>query len=95
MNMKWTDYDPEWLAILAETQVPEEHWLPDAIRRCTRCLVSSKAYIHFVPPENANQPGADWQYERSIILEDEKEGELVLDILKGYRVGGVEFLARI
>jgi hypothetical protein len=45
-----------------------------------------------VSPENANKPGAEWQFERSIVLEDPKEGELVLDILKGNRVGGIEFL---
>jgi hypothetical protein len=90
--MKWDEYNPEWLAKLAEEQVPEETWLPSALRQCTRYSIGSKAYYHFVSPENANKPGAEWQFERSIVLEDPKEGELVLDILKGNRVGGIEFL---
>jgi hypothetical protein len=36
--MVWEEYDPEWLAQLAEQQRPNESWLPDAIRRCTRLL---------------------------------------------------------
>lgn len=93
--MKWEKYDPEWLAKLAEEQVPEEPWLPKALRQCTEYLIESKAYYHFVSPENANQPGAEWQIVTNIILKDPKVGDLVLDILKGRRVGGVEFLNRL
>lgn len=95
MKKKWQDYDPEWLAVLAEAQVPEEQWLPAALRQINRCLVEGEAYTYFVSPENANQPGAEWQFDENIILEDEKEGDLVLDILKGHRVGGIEFLSRL
>ena len=95
MKMEWKEYDPEWLAVLAEAQVPEEIWLPDALRKCTKCSVESTAYTRFVSSENPNQPGSDWQFDDNIILEDEKEGDLVLDILKGHRVGGVEFLSKL
>ena len=95
MKTKWKDYDPEWLAVLAEAQVPKEPWLPDAIRRCTRHSAESKAYYHFVSSENANQPEAEWQFDTNIILEDPNEGQLVLDILKGNRVGGLEFVDKI
>ncbi len=95
MKIKWRKYDPEWLAKLAEAQVPEEVWLPEALKKCTKYSIESKAYYHFVSPENANQPGAEWQFETNIILGDPKEGDLVLDILKGHRVGGVEFLSRL
>lgn len=88
-------YNPEWLARLAEKQMPAESWLPEALRKCTVYSVESAASYHFASPENANKPGAEWQFERNIILNDEKEGDLVLDILKGNRVGGVEFLNRI
>ena len=93
--MEWKEYDSEWLARLAEEQVPEKHWLPSALRKCTQHSKRSEAYYYFVSPENANQPGAEWQFETSITLGDEKEGALVLDILNGNRVGGVEFLKRL
>jgi len=95
MKMEWKDYDPEWLAALAGVQVPEEPWLPDAIRQCTRCSVKSEAYTYFVSPENANEPGAEWQFDVNIILEDDKQGDVVLDVLKGHRVGGIEFLSKL
>ena len=50
--------------------------------------------LYFVDPRRPNQPGSDWQFEENIILEHPTEGDLVLDILKGHRVGGVEFLGR-
>ena len=55
----------------------------------------SRARRTLVSSENPNQPGSDWQFDDNIILDDEKEGDLVLDILKGYRVGGVEFLSKL
>jgi hypothetical protein len=39
--------------------------------------------------------GSQWQFDENIILEDLERGDLVLDILTGQRVGGVEFLAEL
>jgi hypothetical protein len=39
--------------------------------------------------------GSEWQFDHNVILTDETEGTLVLDILKGNRVGGIEFLKRL
>jgi hypothetical protein len=49
----------------------------------------SRAYVHFV------DPNADWQFVRNVILHCPTEGELVLDILTGNRVGGIEFVDRL
>lgn len=93
--MDWKEYDPEWLAKLAEQQRPEEPWLPKAIRKCTKYREESEAYYYFVSDENPNEEGADWQFAYNIVLEDEKEGDIVLDILKDKRIGGIEFISRI
>ena len=93
--MNWKEYNPEWLAELAEEQYPEYEWLPDALRKCVKHSVESEAYYHFVSPKNANKPGAEWQFEDNIVLEHSVEGDVVLDILKGNRVGGVEFINKI
>jgi len=94
-NMEWKDYDPEWLARLAEQQEPDQPWLPDAIRKCTKYHSESDAYYHFVSADNPNQEGSEWQFDYNIILEDEKEGDIVLDVLKDKRIGGIEFISRI
>lgn len=93
--MDWKPYDPAWLVAWVRDHVPAEPWLPDALARCTRAADGGRAYLYFVDPAGANQPGAEWQLERSLTLYHPREGTLVLDVLAGSRVGGIEFLARL
>lgn len=87
----WRPYDPTWLVALARTQLPEEPWLPDALAKCTKAS-GDIPQIHFVNPHRPNRPGSEWQFERNLELEDPEHGMLVLDVLKGNRIGAVEFL---
>ena len=93
--MKWQKYDPEWLVVLAEEQLPEEAWLPTALRACTSYSVESKSYYYFVNREDVRRRGTEWQFKRNLFLHDKKEGELVLDVLEHQKIGGLEFLARL
>lgn len=93
--MEWKPYDPAWLADWVRANVPEEPWLADALARCTRAMDGGRAYVYFVDPADANQPGAAWQLDRTLTLHHPREGTLVLDVLTGGRVGGIEFLARL
>jgi len=93
--MGWEAYNPEWLARLAELQASQLPWLPEALRTCTRCFRGSDAYYYFVSPRNPNMPGSEWRHDRSVVMVDGEQGTIVLDILKGNRVGGVEFVDRI
>jgi hypothetical protein len=95
MPMDWKPYDPAWLVDWVRATGPEPAWLADALARCTRAAESGRAYLYFVDPADANQPGADWQIADNVTLEHPKEGTLVLDILTGQRVGGIEFLRRL
>jgi hypothetical protein len=91
----WEPYDPSWLVELAESVKAEEPGLADAFRRCTRCLTESRAYIYFVDPRNANRTGSEWQFDRNVLLESHREGTIVVDVLAGGRIGGIEFLSRL
>ena len=93
--MDWKPYDPAWLVDWVRANVPEEPWLADALARCTRAMEGGAAYLYFVDPADANQPGAEWQIDRSLTLHHTGEGTLVLDVLTGRRIGGIEFLARL
>jgi hypothetical protein len=93
--MDWKPYDPTWLVEWVRDNVPGEPWLPDALARCTRAAWQGRAYLCFVDPAAANQPGAEWQIDRGITLHHPAEGMLVLDVLTGRRIGGIEFLARL
>jgi hypothetical protein len=93
--MTWKPYDPGWLVALAREQYPDEPWLAEALEACTRAAWGGPAYLYFVDATDANQPGATWRFDENRILEHPREGDLVLDILYGRRVAGVEFLALI
>ena len=51
----------------------------------------SKAYYRFVSSENANIPGSEWQFHDNLVIEHQKYGTIILDILKNNRIGGIEF----
>lgn len=91
----WKPYDPAWLVELAKAQHPEEAWLPAALAACTMARQESAAYIHFVNKADPDEPSSEWQEQMDITLKHPTEGELVLDILEGNRIGGVEFLAKL
>jgi hypothetical protein len=93
--MDWKPYDPASLVECARTSRPDLPWLADALARCTRAAQDGRAYLYFVDPADANQPGAEWQIAENVMLEHPKEGTLVLDVLSGRRVGGIEFLRRL
>ena len=92
---EWKPYDPAWLVELAKAQVPEEAWLPAALAACTMARQESDAYIHFVHQADSDEPDSEWEAQTDITLKHPTEGELVLDILEGNRVGGVEFLSKL
>lgn len=91
----WEPYDPNWLIELAREQHPDAPWLPEALAKCTRCSRQSGANIYFVDFARPNEPGSEWQFEANLELHSATEGWIVLDILVGHRVGGVEFVDRI
>jgi hypothetical protein len=93
--MTWNPYDPAWLIELATEQLPDEAWLPKALAECTRACWASRAYVYFVDGSHPNEPGATWQFQWNLLLEDEREGMIVLDVLTGNRIGGCEFLDRL
>jgi hypothetical protein len=93
--MKPEAYNPDWLVALAKRQHPDKPWLAEAFARCRVVVKRTKYIIHFIDPKNANQVGAEWQFETNLWLEDPVEGNLVVDVLKGQRVGGLEFYDRL
>ena len=92
---QWEPYDPSWLVVLAQEQQPEEEWLAQALANCISAQKPRPPYIYFVDSKNPNQPGSSWQFKRNILLQSPTEGLIALDILKGNRVGGVEFYERL
>ena len=95
MFRQWTEYDPSWLIKASEYRFNEYPWLKDALAKCTRAKERSNWYTYFVNSEKPNKPKSEWQFQESITIEDTPEGDVVIDIIKTNRVGGIEFLTRV
>ena len=91
----WEPYDPSWLIAVANVQAPDDLVLLAGLARSTRAIRQNPAYVRFVSPMNANQPGADWQFERNVIFPDTPYGFVVVDVLKDGRIGGIEFVDQV
>lgn len=77
------EQEPERLDLIKELEKSK-------IRRWIR-----QPYVSFVSSENANEPGAQWQFKENVVLEHDGEGTIVLDILQDGRIGGIEFVNQI
>ncbi len=88
-------FHPHMLIEAAREQAPEYAWLPEGLASCAGGEWESRAYIHYVSSRNPNKPGAEWQFETNVVLHHESLGMVVLDILKGERLGGVELVDRL
>lgn len=88
-------FDPTWLVTAIRRYCPSNPELAEAAARCIRYLSGTELYVHFVSSEDANVPGAEWQHDYCQVLEETPYGEVVLDILKDGRIGGIEFLHQV
>lgn len=89
------EYDPTWLIEAAENYKDKYPWLINSLKSCTKATKESNLYTYFVDKSNPNKLHSEWQFQECIILENTSEGEIVIDIIKTNRVGGIEFLTRV
>ncbi len=80
---------------MVKEQEPDRVDINDALANCKDGNWESRAYVFFVSPKNANQPGSDWQFKENIVLEHEKVRTIVIDYLKSGKIGGIEFVKYI
>lgn len=88
-------FDPRSLIECVKNQAPEFPWLESALLACRAGEWQSRAYVRYVDAQNPNKPGSEWQFETNVVLSHETLGMVVLDILKGARLGGIEFVDKI
>jgi len=88
----WEKYNPTWLVELAQLLLPNEAWLAEALAECTQYYQDGPSYLYFIDRDAAPNRNSEWAFERNIILRHPTRGEVVLDILKNKKVGGVELL---
>lgn len=76
-------------------QEPDRTDLIEHLEKSPRRKWIRQPYISLVSAEEPNKPGSEWQIADSLVLEHEKEGTIVLNILKDGRIGGIEFVSQI
>ncbi len=89
------EIDLDYIIKLVSEQEPERKDIIDALRKCKTGKWDGSGYYRFVNTSNANLPGAVWQHEECIVLEQDNDADIVLDILKDGRIGGIEFIGLI
>lgn len=78
---------------LVKEQEPDRQDIVSALINCKSGQWTSNGYYSFVIPDNKpNQPVSNWQHQESIVIEQPEKGDIVIDLLKDGRVGGIEFI---
>ena len=77
---------------LVEEQEPSRQDVIEALKNCTGGQWMGNGYFQFVSSENANQPNAEWQHDECVVIEQKGKGDIVIDLLKDGRIGGIEFI---
>jgi len=89
------EFYPRMLVSAVKRQAPMHKWLPDALKSCGPGTWESNAYVAFVSRDKPNQPGSEWQFAYNVVLNHRTLGMVVIDVLKGDRLGGIELVDRI
>ena len=78
-------FDPAPYVELARRHAPGEAWLPGALAACTTAWWESPAYAYLTDP-------ATWRTVERCVELDGGAVHVVVDVLAGARVGGLELL---
>ena len=85
--------DIENIIKLVKEQEPDRQDIVLALLNCKDGHWSSNGYYCFVVSDNKpNQPGSNWQHDECVVIEQKEKGEIVIDLLKDGRIGGIEFI---
>ncbi len=95
MFRRWKKYDPTWLIRASAYRFHEYPWLEVALTQCIRAKERNDWYTYFVNGSRPNKAGSEWQFQESITIENTPNGDIVIDVVRSNRVGGVEFLSRV
>ncbi len=92
----WIDYDPSWLLPLATKAFPDEPWLIEALKNCTKAFrthaeLERLHMTYFVNPKENSSCQAQWRFKTNKVIRTWSEGDIILDILEGDIVGAIEF----
>jgi hypothetical protein len=77
---------------LVQEQKPNRQDLIQALEKCSGGQWTGNGYFQFVSSKDSNQPSSGWQNRECVVIEQKGKGDIVIDLLKDERIGGIEFL---
>ena len=77
---------------LVQEQQPGRQDVIEALQKCSGGQWARNGYFQFISSKDANQPNSEWQHDECIVIEQKDKGDIVIDLLKDGRIGGIEFL---
>jgi hypothetical protein len=83
--------DIEYIIKLVKQQESDRQDIVDALLNCKNGHWSRNGYYQFVDSTNANKPNSEWQHDECIVIEQKNKGDIIIDMLKDGRIGGIEF----
>lgn len=83
--------DIEKIIRLVREQEPGREDIIIALQNCKGGHWSSNGYYQFVNSRNPNQLGFVW-HDECIVIEQVNQCDIVIDLLKDGRIGGIEFI---
>ena len=84
------DLDMQAIIAIVQEQYPDWQDLVVALQNSIGGHWRGKAYFQFVDPTNANKPGAEWQHDDCIVID---ETNILIDFFKDGQIDGIEFLS--
>lgn len=88
-------FDPQMLIDEARATAPQFPWLPVALSNCGAGEWESRAYVRYVSAVAPNRPESECEFIASVTIQHRLLGMVVIDILQGNRIGGIEFVERL
>jgi len=76
----------------ARAQAPQFPWLPEALACCDTGTWESREYVRYVTSSDPNQPKSQWHFKTNVVINHRHFGMVVIDILQGDQIGGIEFV---
>ena len=91
MNTPQQPFEPDHLIRLVYAQYPHRTDVLRALQLCSGGYWENQKYIYFISSRQATLP----KIVESLVLEDQRDGKIVVDVVADGRIAGIGFESRV
>lgn len=96
MNTPLQPFEPDHLIRLVHAQYPHRTDVLRALQLCSGGgQWENEKYIYFIGSKKTAEPATDSRIVESLVLEDQKEGRIVVDVVADGRIAGIGYSSRM